>query len=312
MHHEGWCADELSNRQCLRKKFLIRPAPPRRKREITMKKRSLIRVSAIAAFVALVSAAAPFSAEADSVYVTGSGNEFGTLDLSSGTFSQIATLALPGGDFIYGMGFGADHNLYGLDAEPDAHLWQINPGNGNLTDLGAIGQSALDATSDASGKFYVLSQDVNAIYYTMNPPSATPSVVGPIGLSSGGLMAVSADGTQLFTTTPSTTTSTYNLVSLDPNTGAATILGDTGFTVDAGLFVGGTLYGFDTTTDAIVTLNTSTGAGTQVATYSLPNGDLILSAASVPEPSSLLLLAIGAAAVGCAGLSRRKVSLFPR
>ena len=181
-----------------------------------MTMRKLVRVGAVALAVSLGCAVASPPAGAESVYVTGIGNEFGTLDLASGSFSQIATLALPDGDFIFGMGFGADGNLYGVDAQPDAHLWQINPGNGGLTDLGAIGQSALDATSDTSGKLYVLSQDVNAIYYTMNPPSATPTVIGAIGISSGGLMAVSADGKQLFTTTPSTTTSTYNLVAAGP------------------------------------------------------------------------------------------------
>ena len=61
--------------------------------------------------------------------------------------------------------------MCGVDSQPDANLWQINPGNGALTNLGAIGQSATDATTDSSGKFYVLSQDVNAVYYTLNPPS---------------------------------------------------------------------------------------------------------------------------------------------
>jgi hypothetical protein len=262
----------------------------------------------LAVVVALWSAVAPQSARADqSVYVTGSSNEFGTLDLATGSFTQIATLALPNGDSIFGMGYGADGKLYGLDSNPDANLWQINPSNGAVTELGAIGQSAIDATSDASGKLYVLSQDVNAVYYTLNPPSTTPNVVGPTGISSQGLVAVSADGSQLFTTILSTTTSTYDLVSINPTTGAPTILGDTGFTVDAGLFVGSTLYGFDTTSDAIVTLNTSTGAGTQMGTYSLPNGDLILSAANIiPEPSSMILGLIGTVLAGSVGLIGRR------
>jgi hypothetical protein len=260
-----------------------------------MTKRNWIRVSTLAMVVALWSAVAPPPARADlSVYVTGIGNEFGTLDLATGAFSQIATLKLPAGDLMYGMGFGADGKLYGVDSQRDANLWQINPSNGALTDLGAIGRSAFDATSDASGKLYVISQNANPIYYTMNPPSPSPTVVGRTGITSEGLMAVNADGTELFTTTQNTTSSTYDLVSLNPMTGMSTILGDTGFRVDAGLFVGSTLYGFDATSDAIVLLNTTTGAGTQVGTYSLPNGDPIFSAAALlPEPSSLVLGLIG-------------------
>jgi hypothetical protein len=262
--------------------------------------RHVIRGIVLAVLLALASVVAPVAA-ASSVYVTGFGNEFGTLDLSTGSFSQIATLALPTGDLMFGMGFGANGQLYGVDSQPDAHLWQINTSNGALTDLGAIGQSALDATSDASGKLFVLSQDVNAMYYTMNPPSPAPSVVGPIGLSSGGLMAVSADGSQLFTTTQST----FNLVSINPMTGATSVIGPTGFAIDNGLFVNGTLYGFDTSVDAIVTINTSTGAATQVGTYSLPNGDQILaSAAAVPEPSSVVLGLMGVMLAGSFGLSR--------
>jgi hypothetical protein len=272
-----------------------------------MTKRDLVRISTLAVVVALWSAIAPPPTRADlSVYVTGSGNEFGTLDLTTGAFSQIATLALPAGDAIYGMGFGANGMLYGVDSEPNANLWQINPSNGAVTELGAIGQSAAGATSDASGTLYVISQDVNGIYSTLNPPSTSPNVVGPTGISSGGLMAVSADGSQLFTTTPSMTSSTWDLVSLNPSTGAASIVGDTSYTPDTGLFVGNTLYGFDTTYDTIVTLNTTTGAGTQVATYSLPNGDVIVSAAAIPEPSSLVLGAIGTVVACSVGLIRHR------
>ncbi len=268
-----------------------------------MSKRCSARGGTLALLLALACAASPPSAEADQyVYVTGSSNEFGTLDLATGAFSQIATLNLPAGDYIYGMGFGANGNLYGVDSQPDANLWQINPSTGGLTDLGAIGQSALDATSDASGKLYVLSQDLNALYYTMNPPSPTPNVVAPIGMSSGGLMAVTPDGSQIYTTTQST----FDLVSINPLTGATNIIGPTGFAIDNGLFVNGTLYGFDMNVDAIVTINTTTGAATQVGTYSLPNGDVIYSSAAIPEPSSLVLGLIGTMLAGSFGLARHR------
>lgn len=258
-----------------------------------MKRRDLIRISTLAAIVALCSAVGPPSARADlSVYVTGSGNEFGTIDLQTGVFSQITILNLPAGDAIYGMGFGADGMLYGIDSEPTANLWQINPSNGAVAEIGSIGESAAGATADASGKLYVISADDPALYYTLNPPSTSPSVVGPTGIgNAGGLMAVTPDGSQLFAT--SNTGMTWDLVRIDPTTGGSSTIGDTGFTPDTGLFVGGMLYGFDTSSDAIITLDTTTGAGMQVATYSLPNGDVIVSAAALPEPSSLVLGAVG-------------------
>jgi hypothetical protein len=265
-----------------------------------MSKKDLVRGGILSVLIAVACAVAPPAATAGPlVYVAGFGNEFGTVDLSTGSFGQIATLALPIGDTMDGLGYGADGHLYGVDSQPNAHLWQIDPSNGGLTDLGALGQSALDATSDAHGKLYVISQDVNAIYYTLNPPSPSPTVVAPLGLSSGGLMAVTPDGSQLFTDTQST----YNLVGIDPTTGATHVIGPTGFSIDNGLFVNGTLYGFDLS-GAIVTIDTTTGAATQVATYSLPNGDQILASAPVPEPSSVVMGLIGLVLASSSGLVR--------
>ena len=229
--------------------------------------------------------------------------------MTTGAFTSIGTLNLPSGDQIFGMGFGPDGNLYGVDNESDAQLYRINPTNATITDLGTIGMSAIDATTDASGKMYLLSQDTNAIFYTLNPPSTATNVVGPTGISTEGLVAVNAAGTQLFTSVV-TGGSTYDLASVNLTTGVATDIGNTGFVPFNGLFVGSTLYGFDAFGN-IITLNTTTGAGTQVGTYSLPNGDVIdasavLKSQSVPEPSSLVLGLVSVVFMGSLGLIRRR------
>ncbi len=122
-----------------------------------MMKRATLRMIVVAVAAAWAMAATP-SAKADpTVYVAGSGNEFGTLDLTTGVFTSIGTLNLAAGDNIYGMGFGADGKLYGFDSSlSDAHLFQINTSNAALTDLGAIGMSVIDATADAAGTLYAL------------------------------------------------------------------------------------------------------------------------------------------------------------
>ncbi len=293
-------------------------------RPLAMTHREGIRLGALAVVLALWSAIGTSTARADPIaYVTGSpnptsptgpgiGNEFGTIDLATGAFTQIATLSFPGfpgGDSMFGIGFGANGMLYGLDAEPNANLWQINTTTGALTLVGAVGQSADGATADANGNFYAFSADNGAAYYTLNPPSLTSNVVNGATtiLNDSGLVAV--NGSQLFTTDLSPSVKSV-LESINPTTGAANVIGDTGYVLLAGLFAGSTLYGFDSSVDAIVTIDTSSGASTVVATYSLPNGDSIVSAALapalVPEPSSVVLSLFGIGLAGSLGFLRNR------
>jgi hypothetical protein len=252
-------------------------------------------------------------AAADMVYVATADNEFGTVNLTTGVFTQIGTLSLPANDFIFGMGFGADGNLYGVDSiSPNAELYRINTSTAQLTAVGALGHSAIDATTDASGKMYAISQDANGLFYTLQPPSTTTNDVGLTGIQSTGLAAVTADGSELFTAAFNPSTGNYALYSVNQSTGNATEIGDTGFSPVNGLFVQGTLYGFDFATHAIITINTATGAGTQVAAFNLPAGDSIFASATpadniasvAPEPMSLTLLATGA--LGLLGYGWRK------
>lgn len=135
-----------------------------------------------------------------------------------------------------------------------------------------------------------MSQDFNSVFYTMTPATTglTTTVVGSTGIDSSGLMAVNANGSQIFTTQMDSNGTTTDLVKINPTTGAGTVIGNTGYDIINGLFVGNTLYGFDLS-GAIVQINTATGAATQTATYTLPNGDAIyasalVTTASVPEP----------------------------
>jgi hypothetical protein len=264
----------------------------------------------------------PGAAQADSIiYVAGSSNQFGKLDLTTDVYTNIGTMTLPSGDNIFGMGFGADGRLYGLDSQvPDAHLWQINTSTAATTDLGSIGVSAIDATANANGVMYGLNQDPsNSTFFTLSPPSTTPTFVGPTGIVGTGLVAVmgSGAGAMIFAGATDTITGKTDLYRIDPATGAATLIGGTGFFVINGLFVNGTLYGFDDNTNAIVTINTSTGVGTQVGTYNIGSTinvpDVIYASApvltaSVPEPSSVVLGAIALVASGSLVLLRRRTA----
>ena len=261
------------------------------------------------------------------IYVTGAGNEFGTLNLTTEVYTPIGTLDLPpllGGmllDNIYGMGYGADGNLYGVDSQTpatnnsDAHLWQINTATASVSDEGSIGVTAVGAAVDASGKMYRFSQDSPSAYFTLNPPSNTTDVVYPGGITSTGLMAVTPDEHDALRRSPGFERRHHRSLQHQPDDGLATPIGDTGFSVISGLFVNGTLYGFDDLTNAIVTIDTSTGVATQVGSYFIGGsgqyGDAIyatapIQAAAVPEPSSILLGVIATVACGSLGLLRRR------
>jgi len=272
---------------------------------------AVIVAATLAALTTLAAGAKPAKAADPTAYIVGSGNEFGTLDLTTGAFSEIGVLPISGN--IFGMGFGPDGVLYGLDsAVPSASLYSIDTNTANVINLGPVGQSAVDATADEAGELFVLSQDVNAIYYTLNPPGTTANVVGPTGLQSQGLAAVTADGATLYTNAL-VAADTGELESIDTTTGAATpigLLGDANLV--NGLFLDGTLYGFDDVNDAIDTIDTTTGATTQIATYALPNGDFIDGSAPVPapvpEPASFPLLA---AALIALSILRRRLRSSP-
>jgi hypothetical protein len=264
-----------------------------------MTRRKALRVVSFFALIALICAARPRDASADqTVYAVGSGNEFGTISLSTGAFTQIGTLALPSSDQIWGMGFGADGNLYGMDSL-NAALYRISTTDASVTNLGNIGLGEIGVGSDASGKFYGLTSSFNSTLFTFNAPSPATVQVGPIGFQSYGLTAVTPDGSVMYTDYGNNF-GTNSLARVDTATGATTRIGNIGHLVDTGLFVGGTLYGFAYLPDEIISINTATGAGTVVTTYSLPGGDGILAVATpsvVPEPSSLVLGSLGIAIV---------------
>jgi hypothetical protein len=104
------------------------------------------------------------------------------------------------------------------------------------------------------------------------------------------------------------------LYSLDLNTGLATLIGPTGVSGILGSgFVAGQLFGFEEA-GQIVTINTSTGQATPGAT-TIPNvfGAVDVNSptapgptAEIPEPSTFVLLGLGAAGLAGWRWPRRK------
>jgi len=225
-------------------------------------------------------------------YVTTSGGDFGTLDLDSGVYASIGSVGSPG--TIFGMGYGADGQLYGLDSRGNSHLYRIDTATGAGTDLGAIGRSAVGAGADDHGTLFALSDTSNSLLYSLNPPATAATAFGRVGFAGGGLVAYNEPG-QLFVDDDTPGNST--LYRVDPTTGAATTIGAMGVTIYTGAFFNGTLYGLDDL-NTIWTIDTTTGRANALRDTTLDR-DFFYGAiapikpASVPEPSSLVMLALG-------------------
>ncbi len=155
------------------------------------------------------------------------------------------------------IAFTPDGKLYGVDNKSD--LYQIDPTSAISTRIGSLGVTANALVSSASGQLYAAGSHL----YSLNVSTGQATTIGAkLPDASSGDLAFDAQGTLYLSTLSD------NLATLDPTTGAETILGPIGFTNVHGLALGsdGKLYGL-TQSQKVITLNTTTGAGTLVSSY---------------------------------------------
>jgi hypothetical protein len=143
-------------------------------------------------------------------------------------------------------------------------LLQIDPATADCTPIASLppGRSfnGLSWIRTDAGEERLLATTLDGGVYQIDPANGTASQVGALGAglrSSGDLVSVASYGTLVTVTGPGSD----RLARIDPATGQATIIGDTGFQKIWGLgFWGSRVFGF-TNTGQFILIDPKTGAG---------------------------------------------------
>jgi hypothetical protein len=185
----------------------------------------------------------------------GRSDDWGTIDLTTATFSQTGNTS----ELVAGLGVGPGGLLYGGIYGGDT-LYQVNPANGSATSVGTSGFDYVEFGSTTSG---VYGFDSSLNLYSVNTTTGASTLIGSTGLTISGTTGASTGSSTLYFTNGSPAT----LYTLNTSTGAATEIGNTGVDeIGAMVFENGTLYaGSNSPSYALYTLDLSTGTGTLVA-----------------------------------------------
>ena len=259
------------------------------------------------------------------VYVVSYGGQFGTLDATTGAFTQIGGLT---SDPLGGLVPGPNGTL--LSVSFGGNLDAVDPATGVVSVIGSTGMALTPATAPfATGEFNGTVYETDGLnnVYTIDKTTGAASLLGATGLlpcpsfsdptgngigdeaffTAGGNFYLTFDGFDFVTNDVLVAPELYRI---NPITGAATLIGPTAFGIGGAVQVDGTVYAF-TSANTVLSLNVANG-NTDFVTNFDPNvmGVLGASQTPAPEPASFALVAAGIAAVLVS--QRRRIQRWQR
>jgi len=228
--------------------------------------------SIAAAGAALLIGAGRDALAAPVLYAVATNSAFGTIDVATGTFTMTGTVS--------GLTSGELGDLARLPGGPlyamtsSSALAIVNPATAATTVVGSSGNSIFAIKFRGDGVLFGAS---NTDLYTIDTTTGAATHVGSFGTPTSTYWDLSFDdAANLFLTR-----STGTLYSVNVATGAATSIGSIGYSAVATDFDDGTLYGF-TTDDQVISIDTTTGAGTLVAAETPAGTEIFAAATAAP------------------------------
>lgn len=267
------------------------------------------------------------SANAGSLVYVVNSNQFGTVDLSTGAFSQIGSDLADG---VQGLVPGPNGSVITLAF--NGNLERINTSTGAVSVIGAsgladcsqptspCGPTSVNTLGNLAGTIFAV--DFANDLYTVNPVTGVATLIGLTGIPALPFIPLSptgdADGSFNFydenlfgaggklyanldtgvfdpTTFKITQGIAPMLYQINPLTGHATLVAPVPFGLTSVVNVNGTVFAFDGATSQVVTLDVAIGITTRVSDLDPAVGIIDGATAAVPEPVTIALTGIGLA-----------------